>query len=90
MESCDTGENRTFLIPTRRRKNGQAVNLDTVVERVCHAGRKRWTMRREKTPDPFSLSLFFVPGRVVAVPNAAVFKDPVFNDTQRVLICYMR
>jgi hypothetical protein len=29
-------------------------------------------------------------GRVVAVSNAAVFKDPVFNDTQRALICYMR
>jgi hypothetical protein len=91
MESCDTGENRTFLIPTRRRKNGQAVNLDTVVERVCHAGRKRWTMRREKTPDPFSLSQADqLSGRVVAVSNAAVFNDPVFNDTQRALICYMR
>ena len=29
-------------------------------------------------------------GRVVAVSNAAFFKDPLFNDTQRALICYMR
>ena len=52
MESCDTGEHRTFLQPTRRRKNGQAVNLDTVVERVCHAGRKRWCGEK-RLPTPF-------------------------------------
>ena len=26
-------------------RRAQAVNLDTVVERVCHTSRKRWTMR---------------------------------------------
>jgi hypothetical protein len=44
---------RCFSLLTAERR-AQAVNLDTVVEQVCHAGRKRWTMRREKTPDPFS------------------------------------
>ena len=28
-------------------------NLGTVVERVCHSDRYRWSQRREKTPDPF-------------------------------------
>ena len=45
MESCDTGRTVGCFSLLAAGKRAQAVNLDTVVERVCHTGRKRWTMR---------------------------------------------
>ena len=59
MESCDTGACRTLLSLLTAGRSAQAVNLDTVVERVYHTGRNRWNMRREKTSDPFDFFTSF-------------------------------
>jgi hypothetical protein len=98
-EMAATGSNKSIVMPdpqsfelshrhpALRLRVVQAVNLGTVVKQVCHSGKKRWTMRLEKTPDPFSSpSLLGIFPKVIAISRnclSAASRSPTISWAMR-------